>query len=140
MTAADPWQAVTPSQLVAQVPRKIPGGPVVRVAARVYRGRIVRRRGGRPDWDYCPHNHTKRTAAVTCGEQAARRLNKLAAKPGHDCWPAENTARNRSGFRVARWWDAPTAAYPMTAACQPCGRPITCPAKDAGWAHTEEDE
>jgi hypothetical protein len=109
---------------------------------RRWRGRIWRKLDGQRALvtETCPHDHLKRTAAATCGERAARRLNRWAARPGHESWPSQGTIRNAAGHLIGtsseRRWDVlADRAYPLTAACQPCGQPITCPAKGAEWEH-----
>jgi hypothetical protein len=80
------WVAGGPYQARAQVPVKAPGGVPVRVVKTVWRGRMYRRDPdtGRPEQDFCPHNHLKRGAAEQCGQRAVRRRNREAAtrQPG----------------------------------------------------------
>lgn len=134
------WQPGTSRQSTAQVPRKIPGGPVVKVMATVYRARIWRQVDGQrvPAWDVCPHNHAKRATADACAGKAARRLNRLAVRD-HEPWPAEGKLRSVPlGFTVGT--DERKVAprcFPITGICQPCGRPIVLADPDGTWAHDD---
>lgn len=73
------WVTGGPHQTRALVSVKAPGGVPVKVSKMVWRGRIFRRGAdGKQEQEFCPHNHLKKTAAETCGQQAVRRKNKEA--------------------------------------------------------------
>jgi len=138
--SATKWEAGRAHSAHAQVPVKIPGGPVVKTTKLVWRGVIHRKIDGRGVMERCPHNHLKRSAAEGCGGLAARRMNRLAAKD-HEAWPAESSPiRGQFGpVRPALYWDGKVSerSYPLTARCQPCGWPITLPMADAEWEHVD---
>jgi hypothetical protein len=132
------WQPGPSASRSALVPRKIPGGPVVKVAAQVWRGRIWRKLDGAraPAWDVCPHNHTKRSGADACAGRAARRLNRLARKD-HEPWPAEGKLRSLSLQMTVGGDERKVSprAFPLAGVCQPCGRLIVMPAVGEPWEH-----
>jgi hypothetical protein len=137
--SATMWQPGRASQGYGEVPRKIPGGPVIRRRVVVYRGTISRRIDGRPVIERCPHNHTKRGPAEDCGGKAARRMNRLAARDDHEPWPAESSplVGKYGGLRHAVYWDGKVSerSYPLRARCQPCGWPISLAEPEGEWTH-----
>jgi hypothetical protein len=138
------WAPGQPVQGRADMPVRVPGAIAMR-SAQVWHGRIWRKAPSwrLPLWDTCPHNHLKRSAAQACSDKAARRLNKLAARPDHEAWATEGTVKTAvHGWPLAAtlWtrWDAlPAKMYPLTGLCQPCGQPVTCPGAGQEWQHAE---
>lgn len=55
---------------------------LVRYSVRAYHGVIIRRNPdtGRPEYDSCPHAHSKQSAARKCAEKEARRRNREAKR------------------------------------------------------------
>lgn len=77
LLASGQWLPAKPVQVRAQVPVKIPGGPVIKRVKSVYRGRVLRRNleTGKPEQESCDHNHLKYRAAEACAKRAAARFN-----------------------------------------------------------------
>jgi len=138
------WHPLPPVQVRATVPRRIPGGPVVRRRVVAYRGAITRQVDGQrePGTETCAHAHAKPRAAAGCADRMAASLNRQARDPAHTVWPATQGLRTAQGFplRHVPATDAVLpSVQPLRAVCQPCGRPIYRPAGQARWEHADND-